>query len=540
MGMFRRSTGIVAAAALAVGTLVGSLPGFPLQAASAASSPAPVVVSLTFDDGTADQEPVGDILARHGMHATFFVNSGRVDTSGYLTWAQVHAFADAGNEIGGHTVSHLNLTTLSTSDAQHEICDDRTALLAQGFAVHSFAYPFGATNASVEQLVAGCGYSSAREVGDLVSGTSCVSCAYAESIPPRNAYDIRTNSSVKSYTTLSDIEGYVTQAQQHGGGWVPLVFHRLCTGSCDTYSTTPTLLDEFLTWLAGQSAQGTTVRTIGSVMTGAAPPPSPSPTPTPTTPSPAPTTASASPTPTPAPTSASPTPTPSPTPPVPSTSPTPTPSPTPTVPSTSPTPTPSTAPGLPGRVLTTMSISAPAVATYRSRPLVTFTVAASGVRLPGITVTVAVRSLTAGPWTHVAVLTTDQDGVARLDPLILASGLLAASVPGTAERTPAVAVTVIRARASLAVAWPRTRVPARTRVNVLVHVLPWHWGQLTLLQVHRSGRWITTWIGRTDRYGRIAFPVMIGTAHATAVYRVVVGPWGTTMGAAAYGLISTR
>jgi len=48
------------------------------------------VVSLTFDDGNADQYAARSILASHAMHGTFFVNSGRIDTTpSFLTLPQV-------------------------------------------------------------------------------------------------------------------------------------------------------------------------------------------------------------------------------------------------------------------------------------------------------------------------------------------------------------------------------------------------------------------------------------------------------------------
>src|SRR5687767_4862432 len=81
--------------------------------AMAAPARAATVVSLTFDDGQASQLAVKSPLAGHGMKATFYVNSAKVETSDfYTTWAQVAELAAAGNEIGGHGLSHQDLTTL--------------------------------------------------------------------------------------------------------------------------------------------------------------------------------------------------------------------------------------------------------------------------------------------------------------------------------------------------------------------------------------------------------------------------------------------
>src|SRR5262249_36875673 len=74
------------------------------------------VVSLEFDDENSDQYQAGAMLAAHGMRGTFFVNSGRIGNDGYMTVQQLQALQSGGNEIGGHTIYHVDLPTLS-SDA---------------------------------------------------------------------------------------------------------------------------------------------------------------------------------------------------------------------------------------------------------------------------------------------------------------------------------------------------------------------------------------------------------------------------------------
>lgn len=56
-------------------------------------------------------------------------------------------------------------------------------------------------------------------------------------IPPLDPYDTRTPADPKQGTTVATIEGYVTAAEQNGGGWVQLTFHHICSG-CDAYSIT--------------------------------------------------------------------------------------------------------------------------------------------------------------------------------------------------------------------------------------------------------------------------------------------------------------
>jgi peptidoglycan/xylan/chitin deacetylase (PgdA/CDA1 family) len=256
---------------------------FPMSTVHAATN---TFVSLTFDDGQASHYSTLSMLSQRGMVGTYYINSANVASSSYyMTWPQIHDLANAGNEIGGHTLHHVDLTTVSTAEATTEICDDRTNLINNGFSpVSSFAYPYAASNTSVEQIVKGCGYSSGRSVGNINSITVCTSCPYAETIPPPDPYYLRTPDSASTTTTLSDLQTYVTNAETHGGGWVILVFHGICDNSCtSSNSLSPSIFTAFLDWLAPRSANGTVVRTVGQVMGGSAAPPGPDTTPPTTT-----------------------------------------------------------------------------------------------------------------------------------------------------------------------------------------------------------------------------------------------------------------
>src|SRR5687767_9080135 len=204
--------------------------------AMAAPARAATVVSLTFDDGQASQYSVKAPLAGHGMKATFYLNSAKVETSDYyMTWSQVGELAAAGNEIGGHSLTHQDLTTLTDAQKRVEVCDDRQNLIARGFAAKSFAYPYGAYDPSVEAVVRDCGYLSARRVGGIVSPNWCPQCGTprAESIPPANAYEVRTPSFGTGELTLAAMQNVITQAELSGGGWVPFLFHGVCeTATC--------------------------------------------------------------------------------------------------------------------------------------------------------------------------------------------------------------------------------------------------------------------------------------------------------------------
>jgi peptidoglycan/xylan/chitin deacetylase (PgdA/CDA1 family) len=236
------------------------------------------LVSLTFDDGTQDQyDHARPLLSAHNMKGTFYINSGRLGTTGFMSEQAVQQLAADGHEIGGHTLVHADLATLPPDDQKRTICNDRVALLKLGLTVRNFAYPFGSSDATSRQSTADCGYNSARTVGGIVSPTSCTGCRYAETIPPADLYQTSTPDSVKTTTTLDNLKSYVTNSEQHGGGWVALVIHHVCDGCGDDYAISPALLASFLDWLATRSATGTRVVTVDDVIGGGTKPGVPGP-----------------------------------------------------------------------------------------------------------------------------------------------------------------------------------------------------------------------------------------------------------------------
>lgn len=253
------------ACAIFLSLVAALLPAAPAQAAIS-----PTVVSLTFDDGNADQLAAANTLKTYGLKGTFYINDEWVGAPGYLTRANLNTLAANGNEIGGHTVTHQDLVGMDPTEAKRQICNDRAMLESWGFSPRSFAYPFADADASVEAIAAACGYNTARGLGDVRSPSSCSNCQVAENMPPADPFYLKAPDQVAANWTLAQLKALVTRAQNGGGGWVILTFHHICapvgTAACpaDT-SITPTTYNAFVSWLATFSAlptNKTTVKTI--------------------------------------------------------------------------------------------------------------------------------------------------------------------------------------------------------------------------------------------------------------------------------------
>jgi len=211
-----------------------------------------VTVSFTFDDSYGPQLEGAAILDAHGLLGTFYVNSPELhrgtararanpESVRPLSVAEALDMQARGHDIGGHTLAHLSLTSVAESERIREIMGDRAQLVALGLEARSFAYPYGhveADNAElgepVLELARGSGYTSARDT----NGFDLEDCETGpESLPPADPFLVIGIRSVneppdgaESRTppdTAETLLGWIDRAASCGGGWLPLVFHRL-------------------------------------------------------------------------------------------------------------------------------------------------------------------------------------------------------------------------------------------------------------------------------------------------------------------------
>ncbi|MCC7289120.1 polysaccharide deacetylase family protein [bacterium] len=137
-------------------------------------------VAITFDDGYSDQFTAFSLLKKYNMKATFYViTSGNASNycigmnrkrnqatpcgDNFMNTAEIKQLDQSGIiEIGGHTVDHLNLASLSAQNQAFQIKESKRALEALlGHPIRSFAYPYGSFNQSAVDQVVAAGYDNA-------------------------------------------------------------------------------------------------------------------------------------------------------------------------------------------------------------------------------------------------------------------------------------------------------------------------------------------------------------------------------------------
>jgi peptidoglycan/xylan/chitin deacetylase (PgdA/CDA1 family) len=128
------------------------------------------LVGLTFDDGYVGvvKHAVPE-LQRHDFTATMFIVSGQL--GGTNTWDaspvwplmtgdHVREVAEAGMEIGSHTLTHTRLAGMGDGQLTAEVADSRAILEdLLGHRVEGFAYPWGSMDPRARQAVRDAGYS---------------------------------------------------------------------------------------------------------------------------------------------------------------------------------------------------------------------------------------------------------------------------------------------------------------------------------------------------------------------------------------------
>jgi peptidoglycan/xylan/chitin deacetylase (PgdA/CDA1 family) len=122
-------------------------------------------VVITFDDGYKDNfTNAYPVLKKYDAPATVFLITGRIGSSGFLTWEDVNKMKDL-VDFGAHTVNHPILTSLTLKHAEGEIRNSKKDLEKRlGKDVDFFCYPSGGQkdcNDTVKRLVKEAGFSCA-------------------------------------------------------------------------------------------------------------------------------------------------------------------------------------------------------------------------------------------------------------------------------------------------------------------------------------------------------------------------------------------
>lgn len=195
-----------------------AVPGVTMSTEQAPAADARVAVgpmiSFNFDNGYESAYLKAlPIFDRAGFKTTQYIITSRLGFQGYVNEAQLRYMAKRGHEIGAMSQTLAHLTQVSRSEARAEIEGSREDLLDLGYSTLTFAYPYGESNISVEEVVDAAGFVGARTLGAGLNDQKT------------NVYGI-SGLEVRSDTKFSEIKGAIDAALLKKE-WLVLVFGRV-------------------------------------------------------------------------------------------------------------------------------------------------------------------------------------------------------------------------------------------------------------------------------------------------------------------------
>ncbi len=211
------------------------------------------VVSFTFDDARLGIYTNGaPVLDKYNIKATFYGVSDYISKGYYknMNWSQVKELQDKYKwEVANHTKSHKNLTLLSEAEAREQVEQAHAEFVKNGIVPETFAYPFGATN---------------DDVVDIVSDYYPVA---------RNAWGGANTNKLEGYgirvyrprynQSASEITAMIETAMKKGE-WLVLNFHNIVEGEPAPYEYKKSELDKIARYVYAKGYKTATIKEASS------------------------------------------------------------------------------------------------------------------------------------------------------------------------------------------------------------------------------------------------------------------------------------
>ncbi len=132
------------------------------------------VLTLSYDDGVVQDIRLIKILNKHGIKATFNINTGlylpeeatREKFYGRMKLSEAkELYINSGHEVAVHTLTHPFLEKVKTDEILTEVIEDRRNIEQQyGTLARGMAYPFGTYSGEVIDALRKCGICYSRTV----------------------------------------------------------------------------------------------------------------------------------------------------------------------------------------------------------------------------------------------------------------------------------------------------------------------------------------------------------------------------------------
>ncbi len=200
---------------------------------------------INFDDSWKSQyENAKAILDEYQFKSTFYVVCDYIDGKNRLTWKQIQTLQEEGNEIGSHSMNHVNLDQITRDSKYNEIVESKKCLEDRGFNINSFSYPFNSGDDDPESLdLVSNTYDFARTAGgDSHTGSDRIGSlkGYEKYTIVGWSHDAERNENNYSDLQMLDaFKAYVNQYSEksHSVGSIPIIIYHNIDDDRGEYST---------------------------------------------------------------------------------------------------------------------------------------------------------------------------------------------------------------------------------------------------------------------------------------------------------------
>ena len=206
------------------------------------------LLTIMFDDGfLSNISTAMPMLDAYEFKSTHCYMTERLDSPAAI--AGMLELDRRGHEIGNHTISHVDLTTLTAEQLYEEVVTSKNIIERYlGHGIEVFVSPYGSYNSTTLNLISQY-YPSHRSVDEGYN--------FKDDF---NVYNTKVRN-VFLYTTAAEIDEWVNEAKA-GGYWLILLYHEIADNP-GIYGTTTTSFAEHLSVI---NDSGITVKTYSDAL----------------------------------------------------------------------------------------------------------------------------------------------------------------------------------------------------------------------------------------------------------------------------------
>ncbi len=207
------------------------------------------MVTFTLDDGYRNNyENALPIFRKYGVVGTFFPVVGDIENNEEwsVTWPQVLEFKEAGWEIGSHSMTHAELSTLPDADLDYELKNSKIILANHGIDAKTLAFPYGDYDDRVLDYTTRYYENSRTYGGEPLNGIDC----------DRYLITIRD---VSATTLPEEVMAWIDDAVQKKQ-WLVLVLHEIVTGTPGDYQYNAADLERIVAYVSTRQILAPTIQ----------------------------------------------------------------------------------------------------------------------------------------------------------------------------------------------------------------------------------------------------------------------------------------